>query len=47
MFLCLMDVEACDRVNRVKMFEIMREFGFDNKLVSLVERVYEGSEVYV
>ena len=36
MTICFMDVEkAYDRVNRVKLFEIIRKFGFDSKLVSI------------
>ena len=37
--------KAYDRVNRKKLFEIMRDFGVHEKLVSLIERVYQENMV--
>ena len=34
-----------DRVNRKKLFEVMRCYGVHDTLVRLVERIYDGSMV--
>ena len=39
-----LDMEkAYDRVNRMKLFEVMRCYGVHEKLVGLIERIYDGS----
>ena len=41
-----LDIEkAYDRVNRKKSFEVMRCYGVHEKLVRLIERIYDGSLV--
>ena len=41
-----LDMEkAYDRVNRKKLFEIMRCYGVHEKLVRLIERIYDGTMV--
>ena len=37
--------KAYDRVNRKKLFEVMRCYGVHEKLVRLIERIYDGSMV--
>ena len=37
--------KAYDRVNRKKLFEVMRCYGVHEKLVRLIERIYDGSVV--
>ena len=38
-------VKAYDRVNRIKLFEVKRCYGVHEKLVRLIERIYDGSMV--
>ena len=46
MFVAFIDMEKeCERVNRKKLFEIMSGYGIHEKLVRLVERVYEENMV--
>ena len=41
-----LDMEkAYDRVDRKKLFEVMRCYGVHEKLVRLIERIYDGSMV--
>ena len=35
--------KAYDRVNRKQLFEVMRCYGVHEKLVSLIERILDGS----
>ena len=43
-FVAFLDMEkAYDRVNRKKLFEVMRCYGVHEKLVRLIERFYDGS----
>ena len=45
-FVAFLDMEkAYDRVNRKKLFEVMRCYGVHEKLVRLIERIYDGSMV--
>ena len=45
-FVPFLDMEkAYDRVNRKKLFEVMRCYGVHEKLVRLIERIYDGSMV--
>ena len=45
-FVAFLDMEkAHDRVNRKKLFEVMRCYGVHEKLVRLIERIYNGSLV--
>ena len=45
-FVAFLDMEkAYDRVNRKKLFEAMRCYGVHEKLVRLIERIYDGSMV--
>ena len=45
-FVAFLDMEkAYDRVNRKKLFEVMRCYGVHEKLVRLIERSYDGSMV--
>ena len=45
-FVVFLDMEkAYDRVNRKKLFEVMRCYGVHEKLVRLIERIYNGSMV--
>ena len=37
--------KAYDRVNRKKLFEVMRCYGVHEKFVRLTERIYDGSMV--
>ena len=37
--------KAYDRVNRKKLFEVMRCYGVHEKLVRLIERIYDGRMV--
>ena len=42
-FVAFLDMEkAYDRVNRKKLFEVMRCYGVHEKLVRLIERIYNG-----
>ena len=34
-----------DRVNRKKLFEVMRDYGVQERLVDVIERIYEGGMV--
>ena len=46
MYIAFIDMEkAYDRVDRRKLFEIIRMYGIDERLVSLIERVYEDNRV--
>ena len=43
-FVVFMDMEkACDRVNRKKLFELMRGYGVHENLVGPIKRIYDGS----
>ena len=45
-FVAFLDKEkAYDRVNRNKLFEVMRCYGVHDELVRLIERIYDGSRV--
>ena len=45
-FVAFLDMEkAYDRVNMKKLFEVMRCYGMHEKLVKLIERIYDGSMV--
>ena len=45
-FVVFLDMEkAYDRVNRKKLFEVMTCYGVHEKLVILIERIYDGSMV--
>ena len=45
-FIAFVDMEkAYDRVNRKKMFEVMRGYGISENLVRIIERVYEENRV--
>ena len=37
--------KAYDRVNRKKLFEVMRVYGLQEKLVNVIERIYDGGMV--
>ena len=37
--------KAYDRVNREKLFEVMRGYGVQEILVDVIERIYSGSMV--
>ena len=40
------DIEkAYDRVSRKKLFEVMRGYGVQEKLVDVMERIYDGCMV--
>ena len=42
-FVAFLDMEkAYDRVNRKKLLEVMRCYGVQEKLVRLIERIYDG-----
>ena len=46
LFVAFIDMEkAYDRVNRKKLFEVMRGYGVHNFLVDVIERIYNGSMV--
>ena len=46
LYIDFMDMEkAYDRVNRRKLFEMMRSYGIHEKLVRTIERVYENNRV--
>ncbi len=46
LFLGFLDLEkAYDRVNRAKLFEVLREYGFGEGVVKVIENIYSGSEV--
>ena len=43
-FVAFLDLQkAYDQVNRKKLFEVMRCYGVHEKLVRLIERIYDGS----
>ena len=45
-FVAFLDIEkAYDRVNRKKLLEVMRCYEMHEKLVRLIERIYDGSMV--
>ena len=45
-FVAFLDMEKTyDRVSRKKLFEVMRCYGVHEKLVRLIERIYDGSMV--
>ena len=45
-FVAFLDMKkAYDRVNRKKLFEVMRCYGVHEKVVRLIERIYNGSMV--
>ena len=45
-FVAFLDMEkAYDQVNRKKLFEVMRCYGMHEKLVRLIERIYDVSMV--
>ena len=45
-FVAFLDMEKTyDRVNRNKLFEVMRWYGVHEKLVRLIERIYYGTMV--
>ena len=45
-FVAFLDMEkAYDRVNRKKLFEVMRCYGVHEKLVRLIDRIYDSSMV--
>ena len=37
--------KAYDRVNRKKLFEVMRGYGVQGIIVDVIERIYDGSMV--
>ena len=37
--------KAYDRVNRNKLFEVMRGYGVQENLVAVIERIYDGGMV--
>ena len=37
--------KAYDRVNRMKLFEVMRGYGVQEIMVDVIERIYSGSMV--
>ena len=46
LFVAFNDMEkANDRVNRKKLFEVMRGYGVQTNLVDVIERIYSGSMV--
>ena len=46
LYIAFIDMEkAYDRVNRKKLFEVLRMYGVDEMIVSLIERVYEDNLV--
>ena len=46
LFVAFIDMEkAYDRVDRKKLFEVLRAYGIHEKMVSLIERVYSGNMV--
>ena len=46
--MAFLDMEkAYDRVNRKKLFEVMRCYKVHDKLVRLIERIYDGSKVEI
>ena len=46
LFVAFNDMEkAYDRVNRNKLFEVMRGYGVQEILVDVIERIYDGSMV--
>ena len=46
LYVAFIDMEkAYDRVNRKKLFEVMRGYGVQEKLVDVIERIYDGGMV--
>ena len=46
LFVSFIDMEKVyDRVNRTKLFEVMRGYGVQEILVDVIERIYSGSMV--
>ena len=46
LFVAFIDMEkAYDKVNRKKLFEVMRGYGVQGLLVEVIERIYDGSMV--
>ena len=46
LYIGFVDMEkAYDRVNRRKLFEVMRSYGIHEKLIRTIERVYEDNKV--
>ena len=46
LFVAFIDIEkAYDRVNRKKLFEVMRGYGVQEKLEDVIERIYDGGMV--
>ena len=44
LFVAFIEIEkAYDRVNRNKLFELMRRYGMQEILVDVIERIYNGS----
>ena len=44
--MAFIDMEkAYDRVNRKKLFEVMRGYGVQEKLVVVIDRIYDGGKV--
>ena len=37
--------KAYDRVDRKKLFEVMRGYGVQEKLVDVIERIYDGGMI--
>ena len=46
LYVAFIDMEkAYDRVNRKKLFEVMRDYGVQEQLVDVIERIYDGGMV--
>ena len=46
LFVAFIDMEKVyDRVNRKKLFEVMRGYGVQEKLVDVIKRIYDGGMV--
>ena len=46
LYVAFIDMEkAYDRINRNKLFEVMRGYGVQEKLVDVIERIYDGGMV--
>ena len=46
LYVAFIDMEkAYDRVNRKKLFEVMRGYGVQEKFVDVIERIYDGGMV--
>ena len=47
LYVALLDIEkAYDRVNINKLFKVMRGYGVQEKLVDVIERIYDGMHVF-